>query len=294
MTKRYKISNELVEKIGNSSYSLTELTKISGVTVKQIFYGVVRSISELQLKELSNFLDLNDLNLREVKIYTAKNLGKYAYPKQIKVPQKSEKLAEFIGVMLGDGCVTNYENKVKKQYFSGIRVTGNSKNDFYYLTEYVYNLIFDLFGVRASYYISKNSNAINLYVNRINLVKLLRSFGLNSGNKKKNNQKIPDWIFNDKNYLKACVRGLIDTDGSVCPLTGRNYPCIWFKSAIPNLRDSFSEAMDILDIKINKWSGKDTPQTYIGRKDMVRKYYNNIGFSNKYHNDRFIASFKNL
>ena len=109
-----------------------------------------------------------------------------------------------------------------------------------------------------------------------------------SRNKKKNNISIPKWIFKDKKYIKACIRGLIDTDGCVVPITGRNYTYIWFKSIIPNLRNSFSKAMNILGYKIAKWSGKETPQTYIGKKDLIRKYYKEIGFHNPYHIRRFM------
>ena len=78
----------------------------------------------------------------------------------------------------------------------------------------------------------------------------LNNFGIKPGNKKQNNVGIPNWIFDSKKYLRACIRGLIDTDGGVCAITGRNYSYIWFNSDIPNLRKTFSEAMQLLEIKL--------------------------------------------
>ena len=42
--------------------------------------------------------------------------------------------------------------------------------------------------------------------------------GLKPGNKIKSQTTIPKWIWKSDELLKACVRGLIDTDGSVYEL----------------------------------------------------------------------------
>jgi len=48
------------------------------------------------------------------------------------------------------------------------------------------------------------------------LVKRAR-YGLKHGNKKSSNVRIPELVFSDNNYLRACVRGIFDTDGTVFP-----------------------------------------------------------------------------
>lgn len=115
------------------------------------------------------------------------------------------------------------------------------------------------------------------------LVFTLKHWGFPPGNKKRNNVEIPSWIFQRKEYLKACIRGLVDTDGSVCPITGRKYPYIWFSSTIPNLRKTFTLAMEKLGFRIAKWTGKGTPQTYIARKFAIERYFKEIGFNNSKH-----------
>lgn len=90
------------------------------------------------------------------------------------------------------------------------------------------------------------------------------------------------------------IRGLIDTDGTVIPITGRNYSYIWFSCSISNLRISFDKAMKLLGYKTSKWNNcnKETeraPETYIGAKKLIQKYYKEIGFSNPKHRTRFKA-----
>jgi hypothetical protein len=196
------------------------------------------------------------------------------------VNKPSVELAEFIGIMLGDGNLNRYNYQ--------IRVCGHNINSRQYFFNYIMPLANKLFDIKFNVYERPRYHQIYLVKSNKNLFYTLIKFGLVPGNKKLNNVTIPKWIFRDKKYLKACIRGLVDTDGTVCPITGRNYSYIWFKSGIPNLRNSFSKAMEILGYKTAKWSGNLTPQTYIGKKELIRKYYKEIKFKNPYHIKRFM------
>lgn len=193
----------------------------------------------------------------------------------------SIELAEIFGIMLGDG------NSWSKTGYYYIRVAGHLQNDKDYLTNYVKALFKKAFRIDMQILHYNKINEIFLQKGSKNLVFTLKKFGFPSGDKIRNRVKIPNWIFKNKSYLKACIRGLIDTDGSVCPITNRNYPYIWFKSYNPALRDSFSKAMKLLGIKIAKWSSNESSQTYIGAKPDIGKYYKEIGFSNPYHRKRY-------
>ncbi|QQG38894.1 MAG: hypothetical protein HYS32_00300 [Candidatus Woesearchaeota archaeon] len=201
----------------------------------------------------------------------------------ILVNKPSVELAEFIGIMLGDGNLT----KAKAGNYQ-IRIVGHIENGKEHLSYHVAPLAKRLFGITFGIYEKREENKLYLSKGSKHLFYTLIKFGLMYGNKKSNNVKIPKWIFKDKNYLKACVRGLVDTDGCVCPITGRDYTYVWFKSSIPNLRKSFSKAMDVLGYKIAKWSGPENTQTFIGSKEIIKKYYKEIGFNNPYHERRFM------
>jgi len=130
------------------------------------------------------------------------NLKLITVPKTIQEPNFSEELAEFAGIMMGDGGIT--ENQ--------IRVTLNNKTDKLY-SDFVKNLIRKLFQVRPSIYVDENDSTINIVVSRVRLVRFCKPIGLKVGNKLKQNLDIPEWIKGNKNFEISCVRGLIDTDG---------------------------------------------------------------------------------
>jgi len=173
-------------------------------------------------------------------------------------------LAEAIGIMLGDG-----NSWVKPGYYY-IRVSGHMEDDKDYLLDYVRPLFSKIFKVRFGMSAHKTRKELFLVKGSKDLVYTLKEYGFPPGNKISNNVCIPPWIFKSNEYLKACIRGLIDTDGSVSPITGRTYPYIWFKSSIPNLRRTFTLAMNMLGFKLAKWTGKGTPQTYLAKNLWLR------------------------
>lgn len=194
--------------------------------------------------------------------------------------KKTEEMAELIGIMLGDGNIW-----VKEPGFYTIRIAGDKRRDKEYLEGHVSQLFKKLLGIEVNSYYYKTSNCMHIYSGSKDSVFTLKYFGLKPGSKIKNNVEIPKWIFKNNKYLKACIRGLIDTDGSVCPITGRNYNYIWFTSKIPALRDSFDEAMKQLDIKTSKWNHKKngSPEIFIGAKDQIEKYIREVSFKNGKH-----------
>lgn len=121
-------------------------------------------------------------------------------------PGKSKLLAEFIGIMLGDGGITSCANQ--------ICITLNTRDDKEYIV-FVSELIEELFRRKPT--ISKRNDAIasKILVSSMNLVDYLISLGLKTGNKNKLQVDIPDWIKDNEAYSRACVRGLVDTDGCI-------------------------------------------------------------------------------
>ena len=126
--------------------------------------------------------------------------------KPINRPRKSKKLAEFIGIMLGDGGFTSKNRQ--------IQITLNNRDDKEYI-KFVSGLIYELFNRKPSVFKCKDAMASKICVSSINLVNYLLKLGMKAGNKIEIQVDIPDWIKNNKSYSLACVRGLIDTDGCV-------------------------------------------------------------------------------
>jgi hypothetical protein len=134
--------------------------------------------------------------------------GKHSMPelktKSATLPCKSEELAEFIGIMLGDGGMSAYQ----------LSVTLHSVDDLEY-GKFVQKLIYTLFEAKSSVYFCKDVQAHSVVLARKKVVDYLCSLGLVIGNKIDQKIKIPKWILQDEAYSLACLRGLMDTDGSV-------------------------------------------------------------------------------
>lgn len=191
----------------------------------------------------------------------------------------SENLAEFIGIMLGDGGMDRVQISVTLGYTT-------DKN----YVPYVRNLIYKLFKAESSLYRSKVKDAIRIRASGVNLVKNLLTLGLVVGNKTKQQIDIPLWIQEKEGYIKACIRGMVDTDGCVHRKVRREpngieYRSIGitFSSASKPLQISLRKLFSVLGFKTSI-SGKTV---YLCGKEQIKKYIEEIGFSNPKHFSRY-------
>ena len=74
--------------------------------------------------------------------------------KLIQIPCKNETLAEFIGIMLGDGGI--YENNNVSQ----IRITGNSEKEIKYFIDFLKPMVENLFGISPLINLRKSERTI--------------------------------------------------------------------------------------------------------------------------------------
>ncbi|HWO07422.1 MAG TPA: hypothetical protein VNM40_02450 [Candidatus Paceibacterota bacterium] len=146
-----------------------------------------------------------------------------AYPakshrKKVTIPTESTKLAEFFGIVIGDGSINNPWQA---------NITLNAIADATYI-EYVRNLTEELFGAKPRVMYRRATNATIIFLASTTIVDFLVKKGLARGNKLAQGLRIPDWILAVKAYKMACVRGLFDTDG--CLILARNGREIWLYS----------------------------------------------------------------
>ena len=126
-----------------------------------------------------------------------------SHRKQSILPKYSEELAEFFGIMIGDGGIGNPWQA---------NITLNSIKDAQY-AEYVLRLCKKLFGIMPAVRKRKTRNALVLSLASTSVVDFLVANGLVRGNKLKTGLRIPKWILEKPLYKRTCIRGLIDTDG---------------------------------------------------------------------------------
>lgn len=213
--------------------------------------------------------------------------GKYAkHPiigisKPIKIPKYSEKLAEFVGIILGDGGIS--ENQVT--------ITLNSIDDCEY-GDFVIGMVNNLFGVKPSIHKKRGCNANNIVVSRKKLVKFCsEKLGLKIGNKVKQQVDIPQWIIKDKKFKIACLRGLMDTDGSVFTHNYRaggkvySYKKISFTNLSQPLRMSVYDIMKEIGLNPRLAQNKDVR---LDSQEDVKKYFKLVYSSNPKHLKRYL------
>ena len=128
--------------------------------------------------------------------------------KNITKPRYSCKLAEFFGIMLGDGGINSNDQAV---------ISLHRYNDRNY-ADFVCDLIEKLFHLKPVIYFyrsERSKNALGVAVSSIAFLEFLLSKGLKKGNKVMHQVDVPEWIKESLEFSKACLRGLIDTDGGI-------------------------------------------------------------------------------
>lgn len=195
--------------------------------------------------------------------------------KKLVLPRRSHLLAEFIGIMLGDGGLTEYQT----------RITLNKESDEDYII-YVKGLIYKLFKENTSIIKLKTSKAVHLCVSRKKLTLFLVKNGLFVGNKVTKQVDIPKWIKENSNFLKYCIRGLFDTDGGVFfekhHYKDNTYSYIRFSFVNKSKPLLFSVQKSLASFGIPSRLNRDRSVTIEGLRN-VSKYFTLVGTSNLKH-----------
>ena len=249
-----------------------------------------RLLDEKVYRELCNLASTNFDNFIEEKLENDWGRSKggtnsKGNTKLFVKPKENEKLAELFGIILGDGHLEILKIGKKIRCYS-LNIAGHIKEDREYLLNYVNNLIEHIFKEKAHIKLSPKDNCVHVVIHGKNLTKFIQSKGIYPGNKKKNNQGIPDWIKGNKKFLKKCIRGLIDTDGSIHCISKNNKNLrICFTSYIPKLIDDTRNSLISLGFHPSKIIKGN--QIFLSRKEEIEKYIQEINFKNKKHLNRY-------
>ena len=195
---------------------------------------------------------------------------------RITVPEQSPQLAEFFGIILGDGNV--YVNEKYGAY--QIRVACHPVQEKKYAA-FISGLFESLFGLKTS--LTKRGRGIYVCADSRDLAFfLLESLpGLQAG------FFFPAWIFDDNECLKSFVRGLVDTDGSIYRLSNKNPETmrIGFKNADRSLSSAYRKALLKLGFHPSKLTYRNI---FLTREGDVVTYLKEIGFHNTKHKERLL------
>lgn len=204
-----------------------------------------------------------------------------AYARKFKkIPKLNVKIneffCEFYGALIGDGCISKFKRENGERII--ISIVGNKKLDSSYLN-YLKDGLRKEFGVNCYFYEYKNRNVCSLTISNKRFSLFLNKIGFPTG-KKYGKLKIPNRFLKlDWKVQKMIIRGIFDTDGSICAKKREGYK---------HPQISLSSQEDFLKKQIYKilrkrgypcWVCQDN--IYIRSNVAVKRWFEDIGSSNQ-------------
>lgn len=180
----------------------------------------------------------------------AAGLIKSSYPPFL----KDEKLAELIGVVLGDGHIEVFPRCER------LAVAANSKNKGF-ITRYA-NIIKHIFGKEPRCAKAKSSNCVRISIYEKNISERLK---IPTGDRGGLRIEIPAWIWHNENLLISYLRGLYEAEGSFCVHKPTSTYKLFFANKNPSLLNNVYTALVRLGFHPNKSGYK----VQLSRKDEV-------------------------
>lgn len=199
---------------------------------------------------------------------------KKSHRKKVISPNESFELAEFLGIVFGDGGINNKWQLV---------ISLNSIRDANY-SMYIFNLIKRLFGIVPVIRKRPKQNTLVVVSSSTTLVEILIEKGAVKGNKVEQMIDIPIWIKNNFEYKKAFVRGLVDTDGCIFihkhRIKAKFYENIGFCFTNFSKNLIISVAEILLEFGIKPHVTQDGHYIYLYNETAIKNYLNIFGSSN--------------
>ena len=154
---------------------------------------------------------------------------------------KSKELANLIGILLGDGSVNEKRRRI------AIFLNRYEDSD---IVSHTKKIIKEIFKYDTFEYF--NGKVIVLTIYSLSIVNALLSVGIVSGNKVTNQVTIPEWIFEKREYVIECLKGLLDTDGSIYISKKSRHFRISFGSASKPLVFGFKKLCELIEINSSR------------------------------------------
>ncbi len=198
---------------------------------------------------------------------------------------KEEKIAEFVGIMLGDGCIGIYglehNGRMKKQH--QLKVTLDSRNQEY--VKYVSNILSEVLGTTPKIHNKKTENATDLRIFKREKIRyVIEKIGLKLS-PKWGRMEIPPHYSKGK-LARFVIKGLFDTDGCVTIFNNNStiYPRLEIRMSPSPAQKQIEEILleNGFNFKIQQLERGKTKIRISGRREL-KKWFDLVGSSNPVH-----------
>lgn len=159
---------------------------------------------------------------------------------QKKVSKDKKLHAYIVGLALGDGNLSNPNGRAVR-----LRITCDKKYPVLY--KYILNSLQEFLPDNKVSLVDRDTSIdVSCYSNYL---EDLLGWKAKCGSKHKQKVKIPTWIIKNKQFTKECLRGLVQTDGSI--YKDRGYSMVNIVSNIPSLANAIIKAINNVGYKPN-------------------------------------------
>ncbi len=149
---------------------------------------------------------------------------------------KNSHSAYIVGVALGDGNLSNPNGRAVR-----LRITCDDA--YPVLQQKIITSLSSVFPTHPVNTYKRKQNCTDIYCYSNELESIL-GWKAEKGSKEKQQVRLPGWIFSNKEYMRNCLCGLIETDGSV--YKDRKYTYVNFTSIIRGLAQDVMILIDLL------------------------------------------------
>lgn len=216
--------------------------------------SVAKISATMKAKGLDNFLAWRNKMKEEGKI-------KSDYPPF----PRDARLAELIGVVLGDGNIQAFPRTERLVIVGDIK-----KPEFIY---YYADLIEELFAKTPSILAYGNSNTLRLTLYERFISDRL---GIPTGDKRNLTHVIPDWINENSGYLIAFLRGLYEAEGCYCI----HKPTYTYKLNFRNYNKSLLDIVFSSVVRLGFHPHRSRRTIQLSRRKDVEEFRSLISFRN--------------
>jgi DNA-binding transcriptional regulator WhiA len=186
-------------------------------------------------------------------------------PLQIDTEEQKAALAYIVGVALGDGNLSNPNGRA-------IRLRVSCDTRYPRIQQEIIENIKTILPRNAVFKVKTPRQCVDIVVYSNELGKWM-PWTVGRGTKQAQKAHVPRWIFNTQSYTKQCLRGLLQTDGSI--YRDRGYLMVNFTNNVLLLCKDVALMMDVLGFEPTFHTAKNSSGT---TKYTIRLAKNSQGF----------------
>tara|TARA_Y100000310_G_C20673561_1_gene811592 strand:- start:1938 stop:2591 length:654 start_codon:yes stop_codon:yes gene_type:complete len=201
----------------------------------------------------------------------------------------NDRVAELIGAIIGDGCI-RYSPKIS-QYF--VEIVGDPKKEKRYFV-YLVAIFNEELNLKVSVKVRERGLRLRTYSKSF-VEFLIYDLRMPYNNKKCQNVTIPTAIIMEPSFLKSCLRGIMDTDGSLFMANKgyrNDYPTIEISTTSVNLAHQMHSVLSkTFRLGFRNFKQGDYHRIYrisLNGDVMVKRWFDEIGFSNFRNLDKYL------